>query len=69
MRARKAEAVLEGKPLSAPLIEAAADAAMMECSPIDDVRASAGYRRNMIKVLTRRLLTRALDHIQEVARR
>ena len=65
MRARKAEAMLEGRPLSTASIEAAADTAMRECSPIDDVRASAGYRRKMVKVLTRRLLTQACEHIRK----
>lgn len=64
LRARNAEAVLEGKPPSAALLEAAAEAAMRECSPIDDVRATAAYRRKMVKVLTRRLLTQASDRAQ-----
>lgn len=66
MRARKAEARLEGRPPSAALIAEAADAAMAECAPIDDIRASAGYRRTMVGVLTRRLLAEALaPHTQE----
>ena len=67
MRARNAEKMLEGKQPSPALLEAAAEAAMQECSPIDDVRATAAYRRKMVKVLTRRLLTQALGHIQKGA--
>ena len=53
MRARSAEGVLEEKILSDALIENTARAASEECRPITDVRASADYRREMVKVLTR----------------
>lgn len=59
MRATAAEAILEGQELSADLVEAAAEAAERACSPIDDVRASTGYRRKMVRVLVRRLLDQA----------
>lgn len=59
MRATAAEAMLEGRALSADLVEAAAEAAEQACSPIDDVRASAAYRRKMVRVLVRRLLGQA----------
>jgi len=58
-RARQAEALLEGKTLTAGAIEAAAEAAMGESSPIDDVRATAAYRKHQVKVLVRRLVTQA----------
>jgi CO/xanthine dehydrogenase FAD-binding subunit len=64
MRARKAEALLEGQALTLPLLDEAAALAMQECVPIDDVRATAGYRRKMVKVLTRRLLAGALERFQ-----
>jgi xanthine dehydrogenase FAD-binding subunit len=63
MRAKRAEALVLGTPLSRDTIEAAADQAMQECSPIDDVRASADYRREMVRVLTRRSLTLALEQL------
>lgn len=61
MRARRTEALLEGRQISAALVEEAAEAAAQECSPIDDVRATAGYRSKMVKVLTRRLLLQAFE--------
>jgi CO/xanthine dehydrogenase FAD-binding subunit len=59
LRARRAEAMLQGKELTPALIAEAARQAAAESSPIDDVRASAGYRRKMVEVLTRRLVSEA----------
>jgi CO/xanthine dehydrogenase FAD-binding subunit len=58
-RATGAEALLEGQPINADLIDAAAKKAVEESSPIADVRASAQYRLHTIETLTRRLLTQA----------
>jgi carbon-monoxide dehydrogenase medium subunit len=49
-------ALLTGQKLSDELIERAAAAAQDEAKPIDDIRASAEYRREIVKVLARRLL-------------
>jgi carbon-monoxide dehydrogenase medium subunit len=56
MRAKKAEDLLQGKILYDALIASAAQAAAEESRPVDDVRASAGYREEMVKVFTRRAL-------------
>jgi len=61
IRARQAEALLQGQKLTAQLIERAAEAATHEARPISNVRASAGYRRDMVRVLTRRALEQALQ--------
>jgi len=61
LRTRRAEALLEGKALTPELIDAAAQQAVAECSPIDDVRASAEYRRLTVESLTRRLLIQAWE--------
>jgi len=52
IRARNAERVLEGNEINDALIEQAAEAAAAESRPITDVRASADYRREMVKVFT-----------------
>jgi len=52
-----AEAILASRPISEAVIDEAAEAAMAACSPIDDVRASARYRRLMVRNLTRTGLT------------
>ena len=62
-RARKAEAVLEGRALTPALIDEAAAAATAASSPIDDVRASAEYRLHTVEALTRRLVAQAWDRL------
>lgn len=61
MRAKDAEAILKGQPITDALLEQAADLAAAECKPITDLRGSAEYRREMIRVLTRRALRKAID--------
>jgi CO/xanthine dehydrogenase FAD-binding subunit len=57
IRASRAEKIMQGQKVSPELIEQTAQAAAGESRPIDDHRASAEYRREMVKVLTRRALT------------
>ncbi|HZR68087.1 MAG TPA: xanthine dehydrogenase family protein subunit M [Burkholderiales bacterium] len=59
MRAKAAEKVLLGKPLQPSLVEEAAEAAVSESRPISNVRGSAQYRTQMVRVLTRRALEEA----------
>jgi CO/xanthine dehydrogenase FAD-binding subunit len=56
LRAPRTEAVLEGRRLDRATIDAAAEAAHEEVRPIDDLRASAWYRRELIRNMTRRML-------------
>jgi len=59
VRARAAEALLEGQRLTSALIDKAGRIAAGECNPIDDIRASADYRRHTVHMLTRRLVNDA----------
>jgi carbon-monoxide dehydrogenase medium subunit len=65
VRVREAERALEGRPVGGEAFERAAAAAQEACRPIDDVRASAAFRRHLVGVLVRR----ALDRCVERARR
>lgn len=56
LRAVKAEAYLEGKTVTAQVAAEAARLAAEDASPIDDVRATAWYRRHLIQVYIKRLL-------------
>lgn len=56
--AKKASALLEGSALDAELITKIAKTAAEETSPIDDVRASAWYRRQASEGLVKSLLER-----------
>jgi CO/xanthine dehydrogenase FAD-binding subunit len=59
LRAHRAEAVLAGQTFSDATIGEAARIASEECSPIDDLRGSAAYRRRMVRVYVRRMLEQA----------
>jgi aerobic carbon-monoxide dehydrogenase medium subunit len=61
VRATEAENALEGQPLTAERIEAAATLAVSAASPISDQRGSAEYRRHLVRVLTRRTLITARE--------
>jgi len=50
-RARKCEELLEHQPLTDELIQEASAVASEDTAPIDDIRASAEYRRHMVRAL------------------
>jgi carbon-monoxide dehydrogenase medium subunit len=59
IRARKAEAILEGQTLTEALAAAAGEEAARESKPISDVRSSADYRRAMVSAMTKRAILNA----------
>jgi xanthine dehydrogenase iron-sulfur cluster and FAD-binding subunit A len=61
IHAQASEQHLVGKTLTDEVLEAAGDLASRDCSPIDDVRASAWYRKHMVGVYTRRSLRLLAD--------
>ena len=60
IRARQAETVLRGQPLTDEAIREAAATARTEVDPISDIRGSADYKRDMAEVWVRRTIQRAL---------
>jgi carbon-monoxide dehydrogenase medium subunit len=66
LRARAAEQLLRGKKMSEDLISEAAQGASKEAHPITDVRSTAIYRTEMVKVLTRNALKRALKGARSI---
>jgi aerobic carbon-monoxide dehydrogenase medium subunit len=61
LRATRAEAALRGQTLTEQVVEDASRIASEEARPIDDVRSTAEYRREMVRVLTGRSLRQALE--------
>jgi xanthine dehydrogenase iron-sulfur cluster and FAD-binding subunit A len=61
IHASEAEKYLEGKQLTDDIIEEAARLTMDASKPIDDVRSSASYRREMVRVCTMRGLRSILN--------
>ena len=61
IKATKTEAFLTGKTLDQATIKEAAEIAASESQPMDDIRGSADYKRDLVRVLTARALTRALE--------
>ncbi len=59
-RARKAEEVVRGKPVTPELLREMGDTAATEADPMDDQRGSAEYKLDLIKVLVKRAGEQAL---------
>lgn len=59
MRAKEAEAVVQGEALTDTIIAEAAAAAAAESRPIDDFRSGGAYRRQMVETL----VARGLKHV------
>jgi carbon-monoxide dehydrogenase medium subunit len=64
LRAKKAEEVLRGKPITDSALREMGEIAATEVDPMDDNRGSAEYKREMVKVLVRRAAAEALKMIE-----
>jgi CO/xanthine dehydrogenase FAD-binding subunit len=63
MRALKAEALLRGKKLSDELLEEAANTASQEAQPRTTLRGEAWYRRDMVRVLVKRMAMKSIERV------
>ncbi|HEX5692611.1 MAG TPA: xanthine dehydrogenase family protein subunit M, partial [Roseiflexaceae bacterium] len=61
MRATGAEAALIGQSPNADVLEAAGQAAAAECDPSGDLRGSVEYKRNLVRILTKRAIAKAAE--------
>jgi carbon-monoxide dehydrogenase medium subunit len=64
MRAKTAEAALAGKQPTDDVLEAAGKAAAAECDPSADLRGQIDYKRDLVRVLTKRAVRRAIERAQ-----
>ena len=65
IRAYEAEQTLVGKELTDELLNNAGIIAMRNCRPISDVRASAEYRKDMVRIFVKRSIKKALEGYEE----
>jgi len=61
VRAKQAEEVLRGKPITDATIREMGEIAAAEVDPMDDNRGSADYKRDLVKVLVRRAVQEAMQ--------
>ncbi|MGB6939319.1 MAG: xanthine dehydrogenase family protein subunit M [Xanthobacteraceae bacterium] len=61
VRSRAVESALKGQARTEAVLQAAAEQAGAKLSPESDLHASAGYRRDVAKVLALRMLTKAVE--------
>jgi carbon-monoxide dehydrogenase medium subunit len=61
IKAKQTESFLTGKQLDDAAIQQAAELAASESQPMDDIRGSAEYKRDLVRVLTARCLATALS--------
>ena len=66
IRARAAEDLLKGQPLTEDAIRSAAATVPEAVDPLDDFRGSADYKREMSAVFTRRAVTQAVESLSSV---
>lgn len=62
LRAKKTEAVLQGQPLDTLPMQEACRELMAEITPIDDIRGTADYRRQVAGTILQRAVTQAIGN-------
>ncbi|PYS10484.1 MAG: xanthine dehydrogenase family protein subunit M [Acidobacteria bacterium] len=68
IRARKAEPLMLNQGITPSLAERVGEEASNECKPISDVRSSAAYRKEMVRVNTKRaLLNAAAGYVENLS--
>ena len=61
LRAKETEQLLIGQKIDNDLLEAAGQKASEECDPVRDIHATEEYRRQLVKVLTKRMVKKAWE--------
>ena len=61
LKAERSEQALIGTKLDDTAIENAAQYASEDCNPSDDLRGSVDYKRRIVKVLTTRMIIKAME--------
>ena len=61
LKAERSEQALIGTKLDDAAIENAAQYASEDCNPSDDLRGSVDYKRRIVKVLTKRMIIKAME--------
>ena len=63
--AEQAQEYLRGKSLDETVIDKASDLAVLAANPIDDIRGSAEYRRELVRTLVKRALMQIYEHTEQ----
>lgn len=63
IHARKAEEAVKGRMISEKVLEELGEIAASESKPRDSIRGEAWYRRDMVKVLTKRALLKSIERM------
>lgn len=64
LRASRSEEALMGNKITEELIEQAAQFASEDCNPSTDLRGDENYKRAMVKVITKRMIKKAIERAQ-----
>ncbi len=63
IRALKAENLMRGKKISDELLEEVANTASMEAQPRDSIRGEAWYRKDLVRVLVKRMAMKSIERV------